>query len=46
MELRGQELWAGSQDQGEASEALTSCTHFKGPPKSSVIKVNNILGNK
>ena len=40
-----QEHWAGSQDQGEASEALTSRTNFKEALKGSVLKINNISCN-
>lgn len=31
------------QDEGQASEALTGDTEFKGAPKSSGLKMNSIL---
>ena len=35
--------WATGAHQSRTSEALTSSAKFKGPPKNSVIKKNNIL---
>lgn len=37
-----QEHWAGSQDQGEASEALTSRTNSQEALKGPVLKINSI----